>query len=109
MAEIALLPLRRRVDPRMWQIAALAGLLAWGIGVLGFDIPPARVALLLAAAVAAQWICSRLRNVPRFDPKSALISGLSLCLLLRTGSAAIAAAVATAAVASKFVIRFHGK
>lgn len=47
--------------------------------------------------------------MPRFDPKSALISGLSLCLLLRTNDAWLAALTAVVAVGSKFVLRVHGK
>ncbi|HZE20311.1 MAG TPA: RnfABCDGE type electron transport complex subunit D, partial [Candidatus Angelobacter sp.] len=46
---------------------------------------------------------------PKFDPKSALISGLSLCLLLRTNYPLLAIAAAVITVASKFVIRWNGK
>src|SRR5207247_3026269 len=42
-------------------------------------------------------------------PRSALISGLSLCLILRTGSPGLATAAAVIAIASKFLIRFNGK
>jgi hypothetical protein len=41
--------------------------------------------------------------------KSALISGLSLCLLLRTNDAALALLAGVVTIASKFVIRFRGK
>src|SRR6266566_49602 len=44
-----------------------------------------------------------------FDPKSALISGLSLCLLLRTNSLLLAMTAAFAAIAGKFVLRWNGK
>jgi Na+-transporting NADH:ubiquinone oxidoreductase subunit NqrB len=47
--------------------------------------------------------------LPAFDPKSALISGLSLCLLLRTNSLVLAAATAFAAIAGKFFLRWNGK
>jgi Na+-transporting NADH:ubiquinone oxidoreductase subunit NqrB len=60
-------------------------------------------------ALIAQYACGRLAGVPRFDPRSALISGLSLCLLLRTDSLVLAAAGAFLAIASKFVIRVRGK
>src|SRR5262249_2757933 len=109
MAEIALLFPPRRVDPRLWQIAALSGLVVYGIGVLRFDVSASRVVLLVATALATQLLCSRLWRLPRFDPKSALISALSLCLLLRTGSAFLAAAVPAPTIASQFVIRFNGK
>ena len=109
MAEVAALFPPRRVDPRLWQIGALAALLAYGIAVLGFDVTAARVALLVGTALAVQLVASRLARLPRFDPKSALISALSLALLLRTGSPPVAAAVAGAAIASKFLVRFRGK
>jgi Na+-transporting NADH:ubiquinone oxidoreductase subunit NqrB len=48
-------------------------------------------------------------ELPRFDPKSALISGLSLCLLLRTNDPWLAMLAAVVAVASKFLLRVRGK
>jgi hypothetical protein len=54
-----------------------------------------------AAAGAGRW--------PRFDPKSAAISALSLCLLLRTDRLWLAAAAAVLSIASKFVLRAGGK
>ena len=96
-------------DPRRYQIAALAGLLAWGVAGLGFDVTPARALLLVAAALATQYGCTRAFRLPAFDPKSALISGLSLCLLLRTASDAIAVGAAAAAIGSKFLLRWNGK
>src|SRR5207249_75542 len=99
----------RALDPRLYQIAALTGLLAWGIARLGFDITPARALAVLGAALAAQWVCTRLAGEPGFEPRSALISGLSLCLLLRTHSTALALAAPALAVASKFAIRVRGK
>lgn len=95
-------------DPRLYQIAALSLLLLYGITHLGFDITPARVALLIGTALATQWLASRIVHL-RFDPKSALISALSLCLLLRSNSLWILVAGAVIAVGSKFVIRIRGK
>src|SRR6185369_16069541 len=99
------------VDPRLYQIAVLASLLVYGIGWLQFDITPARAALLLAAALATQWGCGRMFGGPPFrsSARSALISGLSLCLLLRTNRADLAVLAAAVAVAGKFLIRVGGK
>ena len=99
----------RKLDPRLYQIGTLAGLLLYGMLMLGFDISAARVILLLGTALATQLICTGIWKLPAFDPKSAAISGLSLCLLLRTHSAPLAAAAAVAAVASKFLLRWNGK
>lgn len=101
--------MRTRVDPRAYQIAALAGLLAYGMAGLAFEVSIARVILLLATALATQYVGGRLAGLPGFDPRSALISGLSLCLLLRTNSEALAALTAVVTIASKFALRWNGK
>ncbi|HMD36229.1 MAG TPA: RnfABCDGE type electron transport complex subunit D [Vicinamibacterales bacterium] len=95
-------------DPRLYQIAALASLLSYGMGWLGFDISAPRVFVLLGTALATQTIGDRWGGRPA-NIRSALISGLSLCLLLRTNSEALAAAGAAITIASKFVIRVRGK
>jgi Na+-transporting NADH:ubiquinone oxidoreductase subunit NqrB len=102
-------PRLRAFDPRLYQIAALSGLLAYGLLRLDLEVAPARAALILAAALGVQYACTRARGLPAFDPRSALISGLSLCLLLRTESAMAALAGAALAVGSKFVLRVRGK
>jgi len=97
------------LDPRVYQIAVLGSLLGYGIARLGFDIHPAWAIAILAAALATQLAGTRLAGLARFDPKSALISGLSLCLLLRTNDPGLALAGAVIAVGSKFVLRVGGK
>ena len=97
------------LDPRYYQIAVLSGLLIYGLGWLHFDITPGRAALLLGTALVTQYACTRIWRLPKFDPKSALISGLSLCLLLRTNFAALAILGAVITIASKFVVRWKGK
>jgi len=100
---------RPPLDPRYHQIAVLSGLLLYGLGWLHFDITPGRAVLLLGTALLAQYACTQIWGLPKFDPKSALISGLSLCLLLRTNFAAIAILGAVITIASKFVVRWHGR
>jgi Na+-transporting NADH:ubiquinone oxidoreductase subunit NqrB len=99
----------RRPDPRLYQIGALAGLLVWGLSSRLLDVTPGRAALLLASALFVQYAATRIWRLPFFEPKSALISGLSLCLLLRTDSDAIAIGAAAAAISSKFLLRWKGK
>ena len=99
-------------DPRLYQIGTLAALLVYGMGWLDFDITPTRAALILATALVTQRICDRLNgsNAPfASTSRSALISGLSLCLLLRSNSHALACLAAVIAIASKFVIKIRGK
>src|SRR6476661_2227958 len=96
-------------DPRHYQMATLASLLAYGIVALDFEIAAGRAIAILTAALLAQYICTRIWRLPAFDPRSALISGLSLCLLLRTNSALLAVLAAAVTIAGKFALRVRGK
>jgi enediyne biosynthesis protein E5 len=96
-------------DPRHYQIGALALLLAYGIVWLDFEVRLANAAVILGATLLTQYLCSLLWRLPAFDPRSCLISGLSLCLLLRTTEPALAFAAAVIAIASKFVLRLGSK
>jgi len=96
-------------DPRHYQIAILSALLAYGIGTLDFDIDAGSVAVILLTALLTQYVCTRVWRLPSFDPRSPLISGLSLCLLLRTDDFELALLAAIVAVASKFLLRLNGK
>ena len=106
---------RRGLDPRAYQIAALSTLLVLGLFRFGFDIPLTHVAVTLMGALAGQWLAARMGRPSRdaapstspapFEWRSALISGLSLCLLLRAGHPAWMALAAFVAVGSKFVLR----
>ncbi|HEY2952816.1 MAG TPA: RnfABCDGE type electron transport complex subunit D, partial [Verrucomicrobiae bacterium] len=98
-----------RADPRIYQIAALGSLLLYGGLWLHFDISLAQAAATLATVLVTQYLCTRLAKLPAFDPRSALISGLSLCLLLRTNSLWWVTAAAAATIASKFLLRWRGK
>jgi Na+-transporting NADH:ubiquinone oxidoreductase subunit NqrB len=98
-----------RPDPRLYQIACLAGLLIYGLGWRSFDISAPQIALTVGAALAAQAIGTRWAGLPSFDAKSALISAISLCLLLRVDSLWLAPAAAIVAVGSKFLLRWNGK
>src|SRR6266571_1419 len=86
--------LRPKLDPRVYQILTLAGLLFYGATVLGFDVPPLHAAVIVVAALATQYAGGRAVGLPHFDAKSPLISALSLCLLLRTNAWEWAAAAA---------------
>ena len=96
-------------DPRLYQIAVLATLQGYGMVWLDFDITADRAATLLGVALLTQAACTRIWNLPAFDPRSALISGLSLCLLLRTNDPLLAVIGSVVTIASKFVLRVRGK
>lgn len=94
--------MRQRLDPRLWQIGALTALLLYGLFVLHFEVTLLRAALVIATAVATQRCFTK-------DIRSALISGLSLALLLRSNHIAVLLVAAVIAIASKFVLRVRGK
>jgi Na+-transporting NADH:ubiquinone oxidoreductase subunit NqrB len=97
------------MDPRIYQIASLTGLLVYGLGWLQFDLGWLQAVLTLGGVLAVQWACTRICKLPKFEPKSALISGLSLCLLLRTNSLWLVAIAVAITIGSKFVLRWRGK
>jgi Na+-transporting NADH:ubiquinone oxidoreductase subunit NqrB len=96
-------------DPRHYQIGALTLLLLYGVFWLDFEVRLTNAAVIVVATLLTQYLCGVLWNLPAFDPRSCLISGLSLCLLLRTNELALAVAAAVLAVASKFVLRLEEK
>src|SRR6266850_1038390 len=98
----------KHLDPRLYQIGALSLLLLYGLTALDFDTTWFRALFVIAAAIGAQWLSSKIWNV-KFDPRSAAISGLSLALLARSNSILLLLAAAAIAVSSKFIIRWRGK
>jgi len=92
-------------DPRHFQVAMLTTLLLWGALGLDLEVRPGIALAILATALGTQWLGSRWAKLPRFDPRSPLISALSLTLLLRTTSVWVAALAAVLAIGSKFVLR----
>lgn len=96
-------------DPRHYQMTVQAILLCCGLMWLDFEVTPARAGLALATAIGAQWLCTRIASGARFEWRSALISGLSLCLLLRATSAWPIVVAAVITIGSKFTLRWRGK
>jgi len=96
-------------DPRYYQIAVLFSLLLYGVGRLGFDIDGHDIAILLGTVIVAQFLCTKLFSSSTFDCRSALISGLSLCLLLRTNDSTLMILTAVITIASKFLFQWNGK
>lgn len=96
-------------DPRIYQISTLSALLFYGIHFLAFPVSYLQVALTLLAALLTQHVCSCLVDLSHIEYQSALISGLSLCLLLRTDEVGLVVPAAIITVASKFLLRINRK
>jgi len=96
-------------DPRYYQIAVLTSLLIYGVGWLGFDVDVGQIAILLGSVLLTQFLYGKFFAASPFDPRSALISGLSLCLLLRTNSPLLMIVTAVVTIASKFILKWNHK
>jgi enediyne biosynthesis protein E5 len=96
-------------DPRLYQILVLASLLVYGVVRLDLEVRAPLAAAMLATVLLTQYACTRIWKLPAFDPKSALISGLSLCLLLRTNLLVLGIVAALVTIAEKFVLRWRDK
>ena len=113
-------------DPRHYQILVLASLLVYGLLRLNLEVRAGQALAMGAAALLTQLGCTRLARhaprdardardardegpPPRFDPRSACISVLSLCLLLRTDRLWLAVTAAVLAIAGKFFLRVGDK
>lgn len=102
--------LRMRLnDPRYYQIAVLTALVCFGVLGLDLGIHLGNAVVIVATALAVQYVGTAYANLPGFDPLSPLITSLSLTLLLRSDTLLFAAAAAAVAISSKFIIRFNDK
>ena len=96
-------------DARHYQIVALATLLIYNIGWLDFGARPINSTLAIVGALATQAVCTWWFKLPAFDPRSPLITGLSLSLLLRADDPWLHALAGVIAIGSKFAFRIDGK
>ena len=96
-------------DPRDWQIGSLSLLLGYGMVRLDFDVGLPQLLAIVATALLTQAVLGRLVGLPRFDPRSPLITSLSLCLLLRSNDPGMLALAACLAIAGKFLLRLRGR
>ncbi|MEO5364967.1 MAG: RnfABCDGE type electron transport complex subunit D [Magnetococcus sp. WYHC-3] len=98
----------RRRDPRHFQVAILTILLCLGLTLRDLPIDPHAALALLLGALLTQALGQYGLNL-RTGYASALITGLSLVLLLRVGHPALGLLLGAVAVGSKFLLRWRGK
>lgn len=96
-------------DARHYQILALGILLMLNIVRLDFGAALLPSLLAITSALTTQTVCSRLWRLPHVDLRSALITGLSLSLLLRADTPWLSGLAGIIAIASKFILRVDGK
>lgn len=95
-------------DPRHYQLLTLSALLGFGMVSRAFEISPMQVAGIFSAALFTQYL-GGFMTASRFEPRSAMITALSLSLLLRADALAPLMIAAAIAVGSKFTLRLYGK
>jgi enediyne biosynthesis protein E5 len=96
-------------DPREYQLMVLTSMLIYGLVWLKFDLHLLWIVAMLATALLTQWIATRALRLQRFEWRSAMISGLSLVILMRSPSLIICLCLVIIAILSKFVFRWNGK
>lgn len=99
----------RQLDVRWYQITILSLFLIVGKLHLKFAIPWATVFACLLTVSLSDLFFRRFFRLPLEFPKSALISGLSLCLLLRGSGVWVWVVAALLTSASKYLIRWGNK
>jgi Na+-transporting NADH:ubiquinone oxidoreductase subunit NqrB len=95
-------------DPRYYQMGILSPLFAYGLVHFDFGMPWKMALITLASVLVSQVLFTRLVKLPKLDLRSPLISGLSLCLLLRTNDWWLAVLAGILTIGSKFFIRHQG-
>ncbi len=96
-------------EPRLFQIFALGTLLTAGAYLRDFSIRPGQVVLTFAAGLLTQAACWRLTPSRPRSLRSAIITCLSLTLLLRADNLFAHPIAAAAAISSKSLFRFRDK
>jgi Na+-transporting NADH:ubiquinone oxidoreductase subunit NqrB len=96
-------------DPRYFQILYLGSFLFYGISYLGWDLELYNYLSIVIVALATQFAFTYNTSKKFKSLKSALITALGLCLLLKVQSPYIGALAAFIAIASKFLIRHKNK
>ena len=96
-------------DPRYFQILFLGSFLLFGVTYLGWQSDMSKYAALLVSAVVTQLAFTWLTTKRYRSIKSALITGLGLCLLLKTGSVHTVILASVIAISSKFIIKVNNK
>lgn len=100
---------QERNDPRYLQIFLLGSFLSYGLLFLHWS---ARIEVFSAAIVSSvltQLAWAKIKGQSLTSVKSAMISALGLCLLLRVDSVWVMALAGVATISSKFLIRYNGK
>lgn len=96
-------------DGRHFQIVSQVSFLCFGIAVLGWDADGWKYACAFAGAMTMQVLGIAFAGLPSHGLKSALITTLGICLLLKANHPLLFLFAAVLAISQKFVFRYNGK
>lgn len=96
-------------DARDFQILFLSAFLMLGIFNRDWTVRPELMIAILLSAIAAQLIADRIFSSENPSIRSALITAISLCALLRAGSITTMMIAGAVSILSKFLFRYRGK
>lgn len=96
-------------DARNFQIFYLGIFLVYGIGYLGWDAEALKFTVIITTCLITQYIGLYFTTQNFKNLKSALITALGLCLLLKANEWQTLAFASAVAIGSKFLIRFNNK
>ncbi|MCB9236075.1 MAG: RnfABCDGE type electron transport complex subunit D [Bacteroidia bacterium] len=98
-----------RGDARHFQITYLFSFLCYGILALGWEANLLKYAVIFGTCLAVQALGLHLTKKPMSGLKSALITSLGLCLILKANLPVTLALAAALSIGSKFVLRYNNK
>lgn len=96
-------------DGRNYQILFLGIFLSYGIWFLGWEAETEKFTVLFLSCLLTQYIGCKLIGIPLSSLKSAVITSLGLCILLRVNHLPAAAFAGVLAISSKFIFRTKDK
>lgn len=96
-------------DARHFQIVYLLLFLTYGVTELSWEISAVQIAVVLGSSLSTQLIWTKITAGKSDSWKSALITGLGLCLLLQSTSLLTLGIAGVLAISSKFVLRIKKK
>jgi Na+-transporting NADH:ubiquinone oxidoreductase subunit NqrB len=96
-------------DARHLQILILASFLAYGLWLLDWNFEAEKFAVVIAVSLFTQWLLVAITNGDQKSWRSALITGIGLCLLLKTNELWVSILAAVLSIAVKFALKVDGK
>ena len=96
-------------DARHFQILYLGLFLVYGVFALNWEVSGLKLLVLLAGTIFTQLFWIKLYQQKYSGLKSALITGLGLCLLLNSTSVLTLLIASVLAISAKYTLRFRNK